>query len=139
MAIETIQSQQETFRQRLGQDVRFPLAGNFETVEGIATLLQDIQILLLTIPGERVSRPEFGCILRTLIWDNIDTAAPQGAAAIKASLDQFEPRINTTSVSFELNRNTGLIIYKLRFAILSTDSVVNLIFPFRTSQEISSQ
>lgn len=138
MAIQTITDKQESLRQRLGQDLKFPIAGNFETVEGIGTLLQDIQTLLLTIPGERVGRPEFGCELRRLVWDNIDTAASQGADSIKTALSLFEPRIEVTSVTFQLNRNTGLINYFVKFNILNTDTVLNLIFPVRGSEQISS-
>lgn len=139
MAIQTIQSQQESFRQRLGQDAKFPIVGNFEVIDGIATLLQDIQTLLLTLPGERVGRPEFGCNLRDQVWENLDVAASDGAAAIQRALGRFEPRIDVTSVSSDINRNTGLISFIIRFNIKNTDTNLNLIFPFRTSQEISSQ
>jgi hypothetical protein len=139
VAIQTIQTQQEAFRQRLGQDAKFPIVGNFEVIDGIATLLQDIQTLLLTIPGERVGRPEFGCNLRNQIWENLDTAASDGAASISTALGQFEPRITVTNVSSDINRNTGLITFLIKFNIINTDTNLNLIFPFRNSQEISSQ
>lgn len=139
MPINTIQTSTESLGQRLGSDVQFPINGNFETVNGLTILLQDIQILLLTIPGERVNRPDYGCALRTLIWENIDTAATQGSGAIKQALDKFEPRISVTDVSFTVNRNTGLITYRIKFFVKNTDVAANLVFPFRSSQEISSQ
>lgn len=139
MAIDPIQNLEESLGQRLGYDTRFPIVGNFDSVGGLTVLLQDIQTLLLTAPGERVGRPEFGCTLGLSIWENIEQGALQGAASIKQALDQFEPRIKVTDVGFVTNRNTGLVTYKIKFAIIDTDIVTNLIFPFRTSQQISSQ
>ena len=133
-----IKSTADSLAQRLGADVRFPLAGNFESVEGLNTLLQDIQTLLLTIPGERVGRPEFGCNLRNQVWENIDVGANAGAASISSALSEFESRITVTDVTFTINRNTDLITYSIKFLIDNTDVSTNLIFPFRSSQEISA-
>lgn len=123
---------------RLGSDLKFPINGNFESVKGLDLLLQDIQQLLLTMPGERVFRPDFGCPLRTQIWENIDEVASSGIGAIKASLAKFEPRITVTSVTSSINRNTDLIVFKISFLVNSTDTAVNLIFPFRASSVISA-
>lgn len=139
MSIAPIENIDESLGQRLGFDTRFPLVGNFDSVGGLTCLLQDIQMLLLTIPGERVGRPTFGCTLRLSVWENIDQGASEGAASIKQALDEFEPRIKVTGVDFIINRNTGLVTYRIRFAIIDTDINTNLIFPFRTSQQISSQ
>jgi phage baseplate assembly protein W len=122
---------------RLGSDLKFPLAGNFESISGLDLLLQDIQQLLLTIPGERVFRANYGCNLRNQIWENIDVAASEGAAAIEESLDTYEPRITVQDVSAELNRNTDLIIFRILFEINNTDTSVNLVFPFRTGTQLS--
>lgn len=123
--------------ERLGSDLKFPIGGSFEPSAGVNVLLQDIQQLLLTIPGERVGRPDFGCNLRNQIWENIDQAAQDGAASISEALGKFEPRITVTTVNFTINRNTDLISYIIRFAINSTDIALNLIFPFRSGTELS--
>lgn len=139
MAIDSIKSIDESLKQRLGTDTSFPISGNFASISGLSTLLQDIQLLLLTSPGERVGRPDFGCTLRLGIWENIEQGAAQGAASIKQALDQFEPRINVTEVNYQVNRNTGLVSFRIRFAVINTDIVTNLVFPYRTSQQISAQ
>lgn len=138
MAIQKIKSKNEGLAQRLGKDIRMPINGTFENIEGIDVLLQDIQILLLTLPGERVARPTYGCNLRNLVWENIDTGTRDGAAAIKQALDRFEPRITVTSVDFKANRDSGLVTYSIKFNVNNTDISSNLIFPFRTSQQISN-
>lgn len=133
----TIKSKEESLKARLGADLKFPINMNFESISGVELLLQDIQQLLLTIPGERVNRPDFGCNLRNQIWENISIASEQGAAAIREALDRFEPRITVIDVSSTVNENTGLITFNIQFLINSTDSAVNLIFPFRAGTALS--
>jgi len=127
-----------TLKERLGSDLKFPINGNFEPVDGLNLLLQDIQLLLLTVPGERVRRPEWGCPIRTYIWENIDELVTQGPTMIKNSLQKYEPRIVANSVSCAPNYNTGLVIFKIRFVVKATNSPVNLIFPMRSGTALSS-
>lgn len=122
---------------RLGSDLKFPISGSFQPISGMDLLLQDIQQLLLTIPGERVFRPTFGCHLRDQLWENMSQAELNGAASIKAALDEFEPRITVTNVDSQTNENTGLITFNIQFVVNSTDTAVNLIFPFRTGTQLS--
>ena len=35
---------------------------------------QSLKLLLLTVPGERVMHPEFGCGIRSMVFDTMDTA-----------------------------------------------------------------
>ena len=133
----TIKSKQESLKARLGSDLKFPISGNFEAISGMDLLLQDIQILLLTIPGERPNRPQFGCNLRNQIWENLDVAFEDGKAAIRTALDTFEPRITVQNVTGTINRNTGLITFNIQFMVNSTDTAVNLVFPFRAGTQLS--
>jgi len=136
--ITTIPTAEASLNERLGYDVRFPIVGNFESIAGLNTLLQDIQQLLLTTPGERLNRPNYGCNLRKQVWENIDTAASQGVASIKTALSTYENRITVTNVRVKnINRNTGLISFAIRFVVKNTDTEVNLVFPFRASTDLS--
>lgn len=132
-----IKSTEESLKVRLGSDLKFPLSGNFEAIAGVDLLLQDIQQLLLTVPGERVNRPDFGCNLRNQIWENIQVAAEQGAASIQVALDTYEPRITLLNIDSSINENTGLITFNIQFVVNSTDTAVNLIFPFRAGTSLS--
>lgn len=132
-----ISSQQESLKIRLGSDLKFPIQGSFEPIEGLDLLIQDIQQLLLTIPGERVNRPNFGCTLRAQTWENIQDTAINGAASITESLESFEPRITVIGVTSEVNENTGLITFNISFVVNSVDTPVNLIFPFRAGTQLS--
>lgn len=132
-----IKSKEESLKARLGSDLKFPINGNFKPVEGVDLLIQDISQLLLTMPGERVFRPEFGSLLSNQIWENMDEAADNGASAIRGALEQLEPRITVQDVTSTRNDNTGLIIFNITFLINDTDESLSLIFPFRTGSQLS--
>jgi len=130
---------EETLKARLGSDLKFPIQGSFEPISGLDLLLQDIQQLLLTSPGERLNRPTWGCGLRALVWENLETAALEGPGIISAALSNFEPRVNLLGVEVQTNDNTGLISFIIRFTVKSTDTSVNLVFPLRVGTELSFQ
>lgn len=128
---------ESTLEDRLGHDLKFPITNNFEPVKGLNLLLQDIQQLLLTIPGERVNRPEYGCTLRNQIWENFEAVVEDGPSSIKTALLNYEPRIDVIDVVANPNRNTGYIQFTIKFIVKNTDTKVNLIFPFRSGQALS--
>lgn len=135
MALITSSAMQQS--QILGSDLQFSINNNFIDITGIPLLLQDIQILILTLPGERVFRPDFGCNLRNQIWENIDTAAINGCSSISTAIRKYEPRVNLLSVKSSINYNTGLVVFAISFLILGTDTIQNLVFPYRTSTALS--
>lgn len=135
----TLKNVRDSLDIRLGSDLKFPINGSFEAIKGLSVLLQDIQTLLLTMPGERVFRPDFGCNLRSMIWESMDLAVLEGAGAIEEALDNYEPRIRVTNVDGDANINTGLIIFNIQFNVIETDTPVNLVFPFRTNTQLSFQ
>jgi phage baseplate assembly protein W len=134
-----IKSKTQSLKERLGSDLKFPIDTSFQAVSGTDLLIQDIQRLLLTIPGERPNRPDFGCYLRNQVWENIDVAATNGAVSIREAIDRFEPRITLISVTNSVNRNTGLITFNIQFQVNNDDSILNLVFPFRAGTQISFQ
>ena len=127
----------DSIQARLGSDMKFPINGKFETINGVNLLLQDIQLLLLTDPGERVMRPDIGAGLGNLVWENMDVAEQRGADFIRAAIANYEPRISLIDIDSTVNENTNLIVYTLKFIINNTDSVFNLVFPLRTGTDLS--
>lgn len=116
----------------LGKDTRFPIEGKFQPVKGIDIVLQDLQILISTIPGERVMRPEYGCRLYTRIWDNIDDVAREGLSDLRDAIKTYEPRVELISVSSRVNRDIGSVDFSVKFRIIGTNVAQNLVFPFQT-------
>ena len=135
--MSNIVTKQEELVVRLGSDLMFPIDTMFRPVSGLNLLLQDIQLLLLTLPGERVGKPDFGCGIKQLLWDNLSTAGANGKAAITSALDLFEPRITLIDIFSESNTNTGLITFNIQFIVNNTDQRITLVFPLRVSTALS--
>jgi phage baseplate assembly protein W len=133
----SLQTIQTTLNARLGSDLQFPIVNKFVVTSGVNLLIQDIQQLLLTTPGERVFRPDYGCELMLSVWENIYTAATEGASSIRTAIQLFEPRITVINISSQIFENTNLIVFNIQFQVNSTDSVFNLVFPFRMGTALS--
>ena len=116
----------------LGEDTKFPLIGTFNKVSGEDLVLQDIQMLLMTIPGERVMRPTYGCRLYSRLWDNIDSVATEGLNDIRSALTEFEPRINLLQLNSVIKRDEGKVIFTITYTLIGTNKPTNLVFPFTT-------
>lgn len=126
-------------RPHYGKGLKFPINGKFESEYGVDKVLEDIQLLLLTKPGERVMRPEFGCGLPTRIWENLDSVATDGIADIVNAIDAFEPRVSLIEVLPSIDRSRGVVFFQIRMIILETNQEANLVFPFKAASDISQQ
>lgn len=114
----------------LGKDTTFPINGVFKPNQGVSEVNQCIQLLIATVPGERVMRPDYGCRLYTKIWDNIDQVASEGLTDIRDAIDNFEPRVELISVSSRIFRDEGRVLFAVEYQIRDTNVVENLVFPF---------
>lgn len=75
--------------------LRLTPAGGVKMLEGDAAIRQSIVVLLSTMPGERVMRPEYGCPLHRLMFaPNDATTAGLAIHYIHAALQRWEPRID---------------------------------------------
>lgn len=114
----------------LGRDTKFPIAGAFKPQEGISEVNQCIQLLIATVIGERVGRPEYGCRLYTRVWENLDQVASQGLKDIQEAIDTFEPRVDLVSVNSRIFRDEGHVLFAIEYVIKDENTVENLVFPF---------
>lgn len=75
--------------------LRVSPTGGIDMVDGQASVRQAILLLLTTIPGERVMRPEYGCYLHRLVFSPND-ATTHGLAIhyVGQALQRWEPRID---------------------------------------------
>lgn len=74
-------------------------SGRLELVDGAALLRQSLLILLSTMPGERVMRPDYGCELLTLAFaPNGDTTAGLAAHFVRQAVERFEPRVRILQI-----------------------------------------
>jgi phage baseplate assembly protein W len=79
-------------------------AGGVAMVEMGDAVRQAIYLLLTTIPGERVMRPDYGCDLHQLVFSpNDETTAGLAIHYVRRALDQFEPRAEVVRVDAAAN------------------------------------
>ena len=84
--------------------MRISLHGDLGMVEEAASVRQAILLLLSTLPGERVMRPQYGCNLKQLIFaPNDNTTAGLAIHLVRQALLQWEPRIDI--VRIDANRD----------------------------------
>ncbi len=68
--------------------------GAIDMVQENDSVRQAILLLLSTVPGERVMRPDYGCLLHRLVFaPNDDTTAGLAIHYVRQALDRWEPRI----------------------------------------------
>lgn len=120
----------------LGRGLSFPVQLNdrdrFSMVEGDADIRQAIHIIINTIPGERVMRPDFGCEIHALIFDpaNAETAS-MAERYVEQALKRWEPRIDDIDVRANPGATEyGELIIEIQYRIKTEHDPRSLVFPF---------
>ena len=120
----------------LGSGLAFPLhldqRGALALAEGEEDIAQAIEVILSTAPGERPTRPEFGCEVHDLVFDMVDAAmVGKIDIAVRDALARWEPRIEVTEIDFDLSLvDEGRLDITIRYRIRATSSERNLVYPF---------
>ncbi|GAA0944920.1 GPW/gp25 family protein [Virgisporangium aurantiacum] len=108
-------------------------AGTIRLITGSEEIDASIRMILSTIPGERVMRPEFGCRMWSLIFAPL-TAGTLGQIEqyVREALDRWEPRIDVDRVIAVADQESAEVKIELDYRMRSTNDVRNLVFPFYT-------
>jgi Bacteriophage baseplate protein W len=124
-----------------GRGWAFPLrldsAGSFVLSGGEQEIEEAIRLILGTSFGERPLRPEYGCGIHDLVFDTVDAGlSAKVAAAVRASLTRWEPRIDVTDVSAApLPGQPHVLGISVSYRIKATNDRRNLVFPFYSIPE----
>ncbi|WP_297332589.1 GPW/gp25 family protein [Flavobacterium sp.] len=125
---------EETF---LGTGWSFPPSFNADsgtviTVSDAMDIVQSLQILITTKLNERVMRPDYGCDLTPLLFENITVTLLTGIKdIIKTAILKYEPRIDVADIVFTSDESTeGLLNILIDYVIRKTNSRQNHVFPF---------
>jgi len=111
--------------------------GSIEMVEERAAVRQAILLLLSTIPGERVMRPDYGCdIYRLIFAPNDDTTAGLAIHYVRQALERWEPRIQLLRVDTERNPEApDQLDILIEYRILASQQVQVLPFSINLAGE----
>lgn len=116
----------------------FPLAvtpgGAFGLAGGTAKLEQSMRLILVTYPGERRMRPDFGSRLRDHVFDSPTPDMRSALAAeVRAALTAWEPRVRVTGVVVEPDPDApGLLLIGITYRVRETGAEGDLVFPFHS-------
>lgn len=120
----------------LGKGWAFPLGvnarGGIALSSGEREIEQSIWMILLTPKGQRVMRPEFGCLIHDLIFAPND-AATAGLAAhyVEEALRMWEPRINVVEVKAMADPDDAArLLIEIHYEIKATFDQRSLVYPF---------
>jgi phage baseplate assembly protein W len=119
----------------LGVGWAFPVeldaTGDVELAAYEEDIRQSIQIILGTIPGERVMRPDFGAGLHALVFEPITTTTKSLARLrVQEALTIWEPRIDTITVQVGDDREQGVLMLTITYRVRATNTFYNLVYPF---------
>jgi phage baseplate assembly protein W len=125
----------------LGRGLNFPIRvnalGNIDLVTAEKDIEQSIAIILGTRRGERVMRPEFGCLAHDLLFEPRDAVlAGQLRDDVIEALVRWEPRIDVIEVRPEMDESMdGAVLVHIEYVIKESHDQRSIVFPFFIEEE----
>ncbi|MBR1659887.1 MAG: GPW/gp25 family protein [Oscillospiraceae bacterium] len=121
----------------LGRGLKFPLqvdprTGKFAMVSSEEDIREAIGIILNTMQGERVMRPEFGTNVMDYTFAPSSSSTRQSIAfQVREQLLYQEPRIVDVDVECrDTDAQTGEISVEVSYTVRSTNNRYNHVYPF---------
>jgi phage baseplate assembly protein W len=106
--------------------------GSVRLTDSADDIDRSIQIVLITAPGERVMRPQFGCRIWELLFEPV-TPNLLGliAHAVRQAVAQWEPRVDVEAVTPEVDVNDSALVHvHIAYKVRATNDRRNLVYPF---------
>jgi phage baseplate assembly protein W len=70
----------------------------------------DLIQLLLTVPGERIMKPEIGTPIRSLVFEHVvDSDIASLKSEIRTSIERFEPRVTVVEILIQIDNDNSTI------------------------------
>ena len=120
----------------IGRGILFPLrvdqSGSIALGRGADDIDASIRMAIITAPGERVMRPQFGCRIWDLLFEPIN-ANTLGlmAEAVRDTVSQWEPRVVLEDLEIDPDlAQPGRVMIRMAYRVRATNDRRNLVFPF---------
>jgi phage baseplate assembly protein W len=113
--------------------IRTDATGSIALVRGDREVADSLRLILSTAPGERPTRPEFGCAVHELVFSPADSAtAGRIAHAVAVAIERWEPRVELIDVHTTFTETgTGMRAdILISYTLLGSNDPRNLVFPF---------
>ncbi|HEX6904123.1 MAG TPA: GPW/gp25 family protein [Thermoanaerobaculia bacterium] len=120
----------------LGVGWKLPLdvneEGRIATARYEESIRQAIWIILATARGERKMRPDFGCGIHDLVFENSSAAAAgQVVTEVRRSLILWEPRIDVLDIAAgSAPEDSRCLLIEVSYRVRATNNRFNLVYPF---------
>ncbi len=101
-------------------------------VSGEEDIHQSLQILLTTRLGERVMNEDYGCDLREMQFEEIDSRLIGNIQRlVRDAILYHEPRLFVTSLSVDEDADQpGLLFISIEYVVRATNSRFNMVYPY---------
>jgi phage baseplate assembly protein W len=112
--------------------MRVDQSGSIALGTGADDINASIRMAIVTAPGERVMRPQFGCRIWDLLFEPINaTTLGLMAEAIRDTVSQWEPRVDLEDVDVQPDPTSPeRVTIDVRYRVKATNDRRNLVFPF---------
>jgi phage baseplate assembly protein W len=126
------QAEQDIIGRGWAFPVRTDIRGRVKLTSTEETIERAIRLVLQTVKGERVMRPEFGSDLHRLVFaENNATTAGQADFYVRQALARWEPRIEVLKVDVSWSgSHRGIMLLDISYRVKATNDMRNLVFPF---------
>lgn len=121
----------------LGRGWKFPptfsqVLAEVEMVTDVQNVHNSLQVLLATLPGERIMQPLYGCSMQDFIFEPLTTSLiTRMTDRIERAILSFEPRVRVLNVALDdFIAEKGKVDIHVHYEIKSTNSRYNLVYPF---------
>jgi uncharacterized protein len=93
---------------------------------------ESLRILMSTRPGERVMHPGYGCDLKRMVFETIDTGAlTEIRDMVERAVLFFEARITLDQLDIDTTElMEGVLRLRLGYTVRTTNSRHNWVYPF---------
>jgi phage baseplate assembly protein W len=109
-----------------------PVDGRLAFARYESDVEQAIQIILLTLPGERVMLPEFGAGMRNFVFEPNSPATQRAIEnAVRQALIDWEPRIALEGITVTPDdSDPALLLIHVDYVVRATNTFYNRVYPF---------
>jgi len=120
----------------VGRGLAWPMqvdhSGSIRLTRGPEELDSSLRLVLITAPGERVMRPEFGCRIHEFVFEPVNAnTLGRMTQAVRDALTRWEPRIDVDAVTVKADLDvSGLVHISIDYRIRATNDRRNLVYPF---------
>ena len=125
----------------MGRGLKFPLqidpkTGKIAMVSEEEDIAEAIGIIIHTVQGERVMRPDFGSNVLDYTFSAASESLRQSLAFdLKEQLGYLEPRIDDIDVRCkDTDELEGAIIVEISYRVRSTNNRYNRVYPFYNTE-----